>query len=80
MTNRDDSEQLAWDFDAPESDGSSAAVVADEGLASLTPANGITDYRIVNVVAEKEKGGSPRTECWFPLEMKPRTWLQGCMP
>ena len=37
MTNRDDSEQLAWDFDAPESDGSSAAVVADEGLASLTP-------------------------------------------
>ena len=45
-------------------------------LASLTPANGITDYRIVNVVAEKEKGGSPRTECWFPLEMKPRTWLQ----
>ena len=76
MTNRDDSEQLAWDFDAPESDGSSAAVVADEGLASLTPANGITDYRIVNVVAEKEKGGSPRTECWFPLEMKPRTWLQ----
>lgn len=37
MTNRDDFEQLAWDFDAPESDGSSAAVVADEGLASLTP-------------------------------------------
>ena len=38
MTNRDDSEQLAWDFDAPESDGSSAAVVADEASMSAEAA------------------------------------------
>ena len=37
MTSRDDSEQLAWDFDAPESAGGSTAVVADEGLTSLAP-------------------------------------------
>ena len=45
-------------------------------IASQTSANGITDYSIVNVVAESEKGGSPRTECWFPLSLKPKAWLQ----
>lgn len=45
-------------------------------IASQTSANGITDYWIVNVVAENENGGSPRTECWFPLSLKPKAWLQ----
>ena len=38
MTRHDDSEQLAWDFDAPETDGgamgTSTPVSADEGAAS----------------------------------------------
>lgn len=41
MTRHDDSEQLAWDFDAPETDGgamgTSTPVSADEGAASYAP-------------------------------------------
>lgn len=41
MTRHDDSEQLAWDFDAPEMDGGAAGtstpVAADGGVASYAP-------------------------------------------
>ena len=41
MTRHDDSEQLAWDFDAPETDGGAAGtstpVAADGGVASYAP-------------------------------------------
>ncbi len=39
MTRQDDSEQLAWDFDAPHTDGgeSGAVVVGEGGLAGLAP-------------------------------------------
>ena len=41
MTRHDDSEQLAWDFDAPETDGgamgTSTPVAADGGVASYAP-------------------------------------------